>query len=77
MRVVASLPCYSAKNVNQQRGIGVFDRSIAALRTLNEYGFGVEGSGPLCAAAGGKTRPAAVLSSVQQMRWLRISDNLA
>lgn len=43
--VVASLPCYSPKNVNQQRGKGVFDRSIAALRKLNDAGFGVPGSG--------------------------------
>eukprot|EP00040_Diaphanoeca_grandis_P000266 m.14922 g.14922 ORF g.14922 m.14922 type:complete len:469 (+) comp10352_c0_seq1:173-1579(+) len=39
VRVVASLPCYSAKNVNQQRGKGVFDRSIAALRLLNAAGY--------------------------------------
>lgn len=45
VRVVASLPCYSAKNVNQQRGRGVFDRSISALRKLNEFGFGVQGTG--------------------------------
>lgn len=45
VRVVASLPCYSAKNVNQQRGRGVFDRSIAALRKLNDHGFGVAESG--------------------------------
>ena len=31
----------SPKNVNQQRGKGVFDRSIAALRKLNDAGFGV------------------------------------
>lgn len=28
VRVVASLPCYSASNVDQQRGAGVFERSI-------------------------------------------------
>ena len=36
----------SPKNVNQQRGKGVFDRSIAALRKLNDAGFGVLVSGP-------------------------------
>ena len=41
----ASLPCYSSANVNQQRGSGVFDRSISALLALNEAGYGVEGSG--------------------------------
>lgn len=45
IQVVASLPCYSAKNVNQQRGSGVFDKSIAALLQLNEAGFGQPGSG--------------------------------
>jgi len=40
VRVIASLPCYSADNVNQQRGNGVFERSIAALLALNEAGYG-------------------------------------
>ena len=38
--VVASLPCYLADNVDGQRGQGVFTRSIAALRILNELGYG-------------------------------------
>eukprot|EP00953_Heterococcus_sp_UTEX-ZZ885_P029886 15826-Heterococcus_DN1.PRE.2 len=45
VRVVASLPCYSSKNVNMQRGSGVFDRSIAGLKKLNALGYGIEGSG--------------------------------
>ena len=40
MRVVASLPCYSDENVDQQRGSGVFQRSIAGLRLLNAAGYG-------------------------------------
>eukprot|EP00560_Eucampia_antarctica_P009429 CAMPEP_0197828232 /NCGR_PEP_ID=MMETSP1437-20131217/4859_1 /TAXON_ID=49252 ORGANISM="Eucampia antarctica, Strain CCMP1452" /NCGR_SAMPLE_ID=MMETSP1437 /ASSEMBLY_ACC=CAM_ASM_001096 /LENGTH=456 /DNA_ID=CAMNT_0043429397 /DNA_START=97 /DNA_END=1467 /DNA_ORIENTATION=- len=40
VHVVASLPCYSADNVNKQRGSGVFDRSIAALIALNKAGYG-------------------------------------
>lgn len=40
VEVIASLPCYSAKNVNQQRGNGVFDKSIRALRKLNQLGYG-------------------------------------
>ncbi|HEY2953588.1 MAG TPA: arsenosugar biosynthesis radical SAM (seleno)protein ArsS [Verrucomicrobiae bacterium] len=40
VEVVASLPCYSAENVNKQRGHGVFDKSIAALRKLNAAGYG-------------------------------------
>jgi radical SAM/Cys-rich protein len=43
--VIASLPCYSSKNVDQQRGDGVFDKSIAALRTLNALGYARSGSG--------------------------------
>ncbi len=44
-RVVSSLPCYTAENTDRQRGEGVFERSIEALRMLNGEGYGVEGSG--------------------------------
>jgi len=40
-----SLPCYQLANVEKQRGKGVYDKSIAALRRLNGAGFGIEGSG--------------------------------
>ena len=40
VQVVASLPCYSIANVDNQRGGGVFARSIAALQILNELGYG-------------------------------------
>lgn len=45
VEVTASLPCYSAANVDRQRGDGVFERSIAGLRALNALGYGQEGSG--------------------------------
>ncbi|MCL5950153.1 MAG: arsenosugar biosynthesis radical SAM protein ArsS [Chloroflexi bacterium] len=45
VEIVASMPCYTRENVDQQRGGGVFDKSIAALRRLNELGYGREGSG--------------------------------
>lgn len=45
MHIVASLPCYSASNVDEQRGPGVFERSILALQRLNALGYGREGSG--------------------------------
>lgn len=45
VRVVASMPCYSAENVERQRGNGVFDASIRALTMLNDVGYGVSGSG--------------------------------
>jgi len=44
VHVVASLPCYQAQNVEKQRGLGVFDKSIAALQALNELGYGRAGS---------------------------------
>ena len=40
VEVVASLPCYSAANVDAQRGDGVFEKSIRALRKLNATGYG-------------------------------------
>lgn len=40
VEVIASLPCYSAENVNKQRGNGVFDKSISALKKLNAVGYG-------------------------------------
>lgn len=43
--VISSLPCYTKDNVDKQRGNGVFERSIQALKTLNEIGYGKEGSG--------------------------------
>jgi radical SAM/Cys-rich protein len=44
VEVVASLPCYTAENVDKQRGRGVFDKSIRALRLLNKLGYGRGGS---------------------------------
>ncbi|OFZ30077.1 MAG: radical SAM protein [Bdellovibrionales bacterium RIFCSPHIGHO2_01_FULL_40_29] len=40
VHIVASLPCYSKKNVEQQRGRGVFDKSIEALKLFNKLGYG-------------------------------------
>lgn len=45
VEVVASMPCYSATNVDKQRGEGVFDKSIVALQHLNQLGYGQAGSG--------------------------------
>jgi len=42
--IVASLPCYGSENVDRQRGSGVFDRSLEALRRLNALGYGRAGS---------------------------------
>jgi radical SAM/Cys-rich protein len=43
--VVASLPCYTAGNVDAQRGKRVYERSLAALRRLNALGYARPGTG--------------------------------
>jgi len=45
VKVVASLPCHSQQNVDQQRGRGVYTRSIEALQWLNALGYAQPGSG--------------------------------
>ncbi|KMT22481.1 arsenosugar biosynthesis radical SAM (seleno)protein ArsS [Clostridium cylindrosporum] len=42
VEVVSSLPYYSSKDADRQRGNGVFDKSIEVLRQLNELGYGVD-----------------------------------
>jgi len=40
VKIVASLPCYLADNVDKMRGLGVFDGSIKAIQRLNQLGYG-------------------------------------
>ncbi len=42
IQLVASLPCYLEDNVRAQRGERVYEKSIAAIRRLNEVGYGTE-----------------------------------
>ena len=42
VEITASLPCYLEENVDNQRGKGVFARSIAALQRLNALGYGLD-----------------------------------
>ncbi len=42
VEIIGSLPCYTAERVDKQRGDGVFDKSIAALQTFNQLGYGHE-----------------------------------
>jgi len=42
VEVIASLPCYTAENVAKQRGNGVFEKSITALKKLNAVGYGTK-----------------------------------
>jgi len=44
--LIASLPCYLEENVRAQRGKEVFEKSIAALKLLNQLGYGsIKGPG--------------------------------
>jgi len=43
--VTASLPCYEKNNVDFQRGNGVFEKSINAIKILNDLGYGKKESG--------------------------------
>ena len=45
VEVVSSLPHYTAVRTDRQRGDGVFEKSIQAMRMLNEAGYGQEGTG--------------------------------
>jgi radical SAM/Cys-rich protein len=44
VEIIASLPYYLQDQVDRQRGQGVYDKSIDALRRLNELGYGQDGS---------------------------------
>jgi len=43
VEITASLPCYTEELVDRQRGKGVYDKSIRALRRLNSLGYGAPG----------------------------------
>ncbi len=45
VEIIASLPSYQATQTDAQRGEGIFDKSMEALRLLNRLGYGKEGSG--------------------------------
>lgn len=45
IEVVSSLPYYNARRTDNQRGDGVFDKSVQALQRLNEAGYGKEDTG--------------------------------
>jgi radical SAM/Cys-rich protein len=45
VEVVCSLPSWEAERTDAQRGEGVFDKSLEALRALNAVGYGQPGSG--------------------------------
>jgi radical SAM/Cys-rich protein len=45
VEIVSSLPYFQEQQTDAQRGRGVFEKSIEALRRLNAAGYGVRGSG--------------------------------
>jgi radical SAM/Cys-rich protein len=45
VEVIASLPYFQSSQTDAQRGGGVFEKSIRALRLLNGLGYGREGTG--------------------------------
>lgn len=45
VEIIASLPSYRAGQTDAQRGDGVFEKSIEALRLLNRFGYGRPASG--------------------------------
>ena len=45
VEIIASLPCYLEKNTDQQRGRGVYEKSISALQRLNALGYAQPDSG--------------------------------
>ena len=47
VHLVASLPCYLEDNVRAQRGAGVYEKSIQAIRRLNALGYGIDPDLPL------------------------------
>jgi len=47
VQITASLPCYLEGNVDKQRGKGVFEKSILALKQLNSFGYGIKDKGLL------------------------------
>lgn len=42
IHVISSLPFYKKEKTDKQRGKGVFNKSIEALKSLNEVGYGIE-----------------------------------
>lgn len=45
VEIIASLPCYTEELVDRQRGKGVYEMSVRALKRLNALGYGAGDSG--------------------------------
>ncbi len=42
VQLVASLPCYLPENVDRQRGVRVYEKSVEVIKWLNALGYGVD-----------------------------------
>jgi radical SAM/Cys-rich protein len=47
VQLVASMPCYLEENLRAQRGAGAYEKSVAAIRMLNGFGYGSDPELPL------------------------------
>jgi len=47
VRLMASMPCYLEENVRAQRGPGTYEKSVAAIKILNAFGYGSDPELPL------------------------------
>lgn len=47
VHLIASLPCYLETNVDRQRGLRVYEKSVEAMRRLNAVGYGIDPALPL------------------------------
>ncbi len=57
LTIVGSLPCYLEENVDQQRGNGVYQKSIQVLKRLNSLGYGTKAELNLVYNPGGEFVP--------------------
>lgn len=73
VRIVASMPCYNLANVDRQRGRGVFDKSLGAMRILNDLGYGKPSSGLILDLVYNPSEP--VLPPESQALELEYRDN--
>ena len=71
--VISSLPYYQEFFTDAQRGSGVFQKSIAGIRELNQLGYGVAGSG-LTLKAARREMPQPLRVGVGQGRGRRSCD---
>jgi radical SAM/Cys-rich protein len=71
VQLVASMPCYLEENVRAQRGIGVYEKSIAAIRQLNALGYGSNPDLPLNLVynPGGSFLPPQQTALEEDYRW--------